>query len=141
MMAEVSLKIGGRSYTVACQDGEEEQLNKAAQLLHMEAESLGSTLGGLPEPRMLLMAGLMLGDRTVTVYEELERAQSALSTLERQLAKAETRISDMSAHAATVGDVKTAEDLDAMRLRAEAAEAALERVTAASEQLAMNLTN
>ncbi|MEM9271174.1 MAG: cell division protein ZapA, partial [Pseudomonadota bacterium] len=70
-MPEVSIKIAGRAYTVSCNPGEEDSLEKAAQLLSMEAETITSQLGTLPEPRLLLMAGLMLGDRTVAVYGEL----------------------------------------------------------------------
>ncbi len=63
-MPEVDISIGGRSFTVACQDGEEHFLKSAAQLLDNEATTLMDQIGRLPEARMLLMAGLMLADKT-----------------------------------------------------------------------------
>ena len=122
-MPEVSIKIAGRAYTVSCNPGEEDSLEKAAQLLSMEAETITSQLGTLPEPRLLLMAGLMLGDRTVAVYGELEKAQAALDDATAQGAGA-------------VDDAALSEAV----ARADAAEAALERATAATEQLAMDLS-
>lgn len=66
-MADLDIAIAGRSYRVACADGEEENLTEAARLVAAEAESLreqfGTRFAALPETRMLLMASLMLGDR------------------------------------------------------------------------------
>ena len=70
-MAEVRISIGGRGFDVACQDGEEEFLRTAAALLDAEATILVDQVGRLPEARMLLMAGLMLADKTAAMEEEL----------------------------------------------------------------------
>ncbi|MEO1550140.1 MAG: cell division protein ZapA [Pseudomonadota bacterium] len=121
-MPEIAIKIAGRAYTVACNPGEEDSLEKAAQLLSMEADAIAGQLGTLPEQRLLLMAGLMLGDRTVGVYGELEKAQAALKEVKAQL-----------------GGSQDSAALAEATARAEAAEAALERATVATEQLAMDL--
>ncbi|MEE3102041.1 MAG: cell division protein ZapA, partial [Pseudomonadota bacterium] len=66
-MADLDIAIAGRNYRVACADGEEGNLTRAASLLAEEAETLREQFGGrfasLPESRVLLMASLMLGDR------------------------------------------------------------------------------
>lgn len=66
-MADLDISIAGRSYRVACADGEEDNLTEAARLVAAEAEQLreqfGTRFAALPEPRVLLMASLMLGDR------------------------------------------------------------------------------
>ncbi|MEO1000030.1 MAG: cell division protein ZapA [Pseudomonadota bacterium] len=63
-MAEVTVEIGGRSFRVACDDGQEQAVMAAAGLLDGEAQTLVTGIGGtLPESRMLLMSGLMLADR------------------------------------------------------------------------------
>lgn len=66
-MADLDIAIAGRNYRVACADGEEDNLTRAAALLAEEAETLRAQFGGrfaaLPESRVLLMASLMLGDR------------------------------------------------------------------------------
>ncbi|MGA1233990.1 MAG: cell division protein ZapA [Lutimaribacter sp.] len=79
-MPEVEIRIGGRSFEVSCQDGEEQYLQAAAGMLDAEASVLSSQIGRLPEARMLLMAGLMLADRTAGM-------QDKLATLEAELAQ------------------------------------------------------
>ncbi len=47
-MPEVRISVGGRDYTVACQDGEEHFLNAAARLLEAEASVLVEQIGRMP---------------------------------------------------------------------------------------------
>ena len=68
-MPDVSITIGGRQFEVACQDGEESFLKAAAEVLDGEAGLLTDQVGRLAENRMLLMAGLMLADKTVALEE------------------------------------------------------------------------
>ena len=68
-MPDVSITIGGRQFEVACQDGEESFLKAAAEVLDGEAKLLADQVGRLAENRMLLMAGLMLADKTVALEE------------------------------------------------------------------------
>lgn len=70
-MPEVSISIGGRSFDVACQAGEEQFLHAAAKMLDDEAQVLVDQVGRMPEARMLLMAGLMLADKTANLQEKL----------------------------------------------------------------------
>lgn len=59
-MAEVSLTIGGRAYKLACRDGEEDDLRAAAGLLQSRVASLMQAHGSVAEPRLLLMAALLV---------------------------------------------------------------------------------
>ena len=59
-MAEVSLTIGGRAYRLACRDGEEADLRAAGGLLESRVASLMQAHGAVAEPRLLLMAALLL---------------------------------------------------------------------------------
>jgi len=79
-MPEVDIHIGGRTFQVACQPGEEQFLQSAAALLDNEAQALADALGRLPEARMLLMAGLMLADKTAGLEEELREAERKLAS-------------------------------------------------------------
>ncbi len=65
-MAVVKLTIGGRTFDVACQDGEEPSLEAAARMLDREAQAFASQSGRMTETQMLLMSGLMLADRAST---------------------------------------------------------------------------
>ncbi len=83
-MREETITIGGKQFDVACQPGEEDYLQAAARMLDAEARTLIEQIGRLPENRMLLMAGLMLADKTAA-FED--RARSAEAELEAALAE------------------------------------------------------
>lgn len=69
-MSNVTLQIGGRAYTVACADGEEDHIRALGALVADKVQSLGTA--GQSEPRQLLFAALMLAD-------ELHEARAALA--------------------------------------------------------------
>lgn len=83
-MAEVRISIGGRGFDVACQDGEEGFLRAAAALLDAEATTLVDQVGRLPEARMLLMAGLMLADKTAGMEEEMRGKAAELDRIKSE---------------------------------------------------------
>ncbi|QFU08207.1 Cell division protein ZapA [Rhodobacteraceae bacterium THAF1] len=85
-MPDEEITIGGRSYEVSCQPGEEHFLHSAASLIDAEAQTLLSQIGRMPETRMLLMAGLMLADKTAGIEEQLRVAESRVAELERTIA-------------------------------------------------------
>jgi cell division protein ZapA len=90
-MPEVQITIGGRAFEVACQGGEEEFLQAAAALLDNEASVLVGQIGRLPEGRMLLMAGLMLADKTAGLEEKLRNAEEVLGQMEAELEELKSR--------------------------------------------------
>jgi cell division protein ZapA len=77
-MPQVEIAIGGRSFEVACQTGEEHYLQSAAAMLDAEASHLSSQIGRMPESRMLLMAGLMLADKTAGLEDKVRELQVQL---------------------------------------------------------------
>jgi len=91
-MPEVEIIIGGRSFAVACQEGEEHFLQSAAALLDAEATPLVQQMGRIPEGRMLLMAGLMLADRMAGAEDELRLLRDRVAELEAQPAPAPVEI-------------------------------------------------
>ena len=98
-MPQVEISIGGRTFEVACQDGEEHFLHSAAAMLDAEAQHLAAQIGRLPEARMLLMAGLMLADKTAeledkvrTLEAEAGEMRAAIETIKTQPAPAPQRI-------------------------------------------------
>ena len=70
-MSQVTIQIGGRSFDVVCQEGEEKFLHAAAAMLDEEAQKLNGAGSRITESRMLLMAGLLLADRTAATEEKL----------------------------------------------------------------------
>lgn len=135
-MPEVKVQIGGRDYTLACEPGEETQLQQAAALLDAEATTLQDSIGRVPEPRMLLMAGLMLADRTTEIAQRFQSTETEIANLKAQLRLAETKgISPPVTQApqTSAADRQAIQDAQAGE---QAALAALERATQKIESLA-----
>jgi len=124
-MAEIDLDIGGKSFRVACADGEERQLQSAAALVASEAQNLVAAIGQLPESRMLLMSSLMLGDRHIALQGQLRAAEDRIRALEMRAERAEAESAAPAAPApgglfqqdpaeALAALTRTAETLEAM---------------------------
>lgn len=59
-MSNVTLKIGGRDYTVACAEGEEGHVRALGAMIADKVAEMGSSAQG--ETRQLLFAALLLAD-------------------------------------------------------------------------------
>ena len=124
-MADVKINIGGREFEVACREGEEHFLHSAAGMLDNEAGALNEALGRMPETRMLLMAGLMLADKTARLEDQLKAsgkdgavdtgASKRAKKTEAQLSAAQAELAEIKAELAEVQAEanKTVEQRDA----------------------------
>lgn len=90
-MPQIDIAIGGRTFQVACQEGEEHYLHSAAAMLDAEAAHLSSQIGRMPEARMLLMAGLMLADKTAGLEDQVKAAETRMAQLQAQIDTLEAR--------------------------------------------------
>lgn len=61
-MAQVTLYIAGRSYDLACRDGEEQRLLTLGQLVDRRVSEAGRAVGSSNEARQLVMGALLLAD-------------------------------------------------------------------------------
>ena len=95
-MPEITLEIGGRNFALACDPGEEASLKMAAEMLAVEARRLEDAIGRVPESRMLLMAGLMLADRTKEMETACQLSDTRLKTLEDRLLESEAKLAAMT---------------------------------------------
>jgi cell division protein ZapA len=93
-MTELEISIGGRIFSVACDNEEQEKVREAAALINEEADSIQSQLGRLPESKMLLLSALMIADRLVEVETEskvLKEKSEDLSDLKNKNQELEQR--------------------------------------------------
>jgi cell division protein ZapA len=65
MAALIDLNIAGRTYQVACREGEEENLRAAARLVDGKSREALAGLGTLSEARQFLFASLLLADQLI----------------------------------------------------------------------------
>ena len=75
-MSNVVLRIGGRDYTVACAQGEEEHVAGLGQLIDEKIQAMGS---GHNETRQLLFASLLLADE---LHEAKHRGGAAAASVD-----------------------------------------------------------
>ena len=66
-MAEVTLAIGGRSYSIVCRDGGEDHLLGLAARVDAKVEEARAAVGTPSEVRQLLFAALLLADEASDV--------------------------------------------------------------------------
>ncbi|MBC6443063.1 MAG: cell division protein ZapA [Rhodobacteraceae bacterium] len=143
-MAEVKVSIGDREFEVACRDGEEGFLLSAAELLNNEAVALKESLGRLPENRMLLMAGLMVADKTASLEDRLksgqvveqgdEQARKRVKDLEKQLGRVQAALAEANSRLSEAG---TNNDAQKMVIRErDSAIAVLQRLVEKAEAAA-----
>jgi cell division protein ZapA len=105
MASLIDLNIAGRSYQVACRDGEEENLRAAARLVDGKSREALAGLGTLSEARQFLFASLLLADQLIDKSPDaaaavaepsppdpalVERAEALANRLEMVAAKLES---------------------------------------------------
>ena len=118
-MPEVTISIGGREFDVACQEGEQPFLESAARMLDGEAQVLVDQIGRMPEPRLLLMSGLMLADKTAGLEDLVADLRQRLASQEATIA--ELRAAGQAAAPAPSGPSEA--ELEALTALVEKAEA------------------
>ena len=79
-MAEVQVRVNGRSYLVGCEDGQEEHVQSLAAIFDRHVSEVAKDVGQLGETRLFLLGALLLAD-------ELSEAQGRLSSATADLAR------------------------------------------------------
>ena len=87
IMAEVDITINGRSYRISCKDGEEERIKSLSSLINNQVQKLSEKIGQLGEARMILLASLVLLDKSDEIEKEAEKIISITSEKIEKLAK------------------------------------------------------
>jgi len=81
-MGEVAVSINGRTYRVACDDGEEAHVSALADKLARHVADLVTDIGQVGDTRLLLMAGLVVADELADLrlkFTELQTRSDAMA--------------------------------------------------------------
>ncbi len=70
-MGQVAVTINGRSYEVACDDGQEDHLVQLASYIDKKMAELVTSVGQIGDTRLLVMSALLLADELSEAYSEL----------------------------------------------------------------------
>lgn len=77
-MAVVDVVVNGRTYQVACDDGQESHLVDLARYIDSKVADLAKTMGQVGDARLILMASLLIAD-------ELSEAMDLVDGLKQRL--------------------------------------------------------
>ncbi|MFC3052696.1 cell division protein ZapA [Kordiimonas pumila] len=86
-MAQITVSINGKTYPLACADGDEERLHKLASYVDSKAKSLSSKLGHINESRLMLMSAVLIADELHDALENKGSRGIIGSVSEDELAK------------------------------------------------------
>jgi cell division protein ZapA len=111
-MAQVNVTISGKTYRMACDDGEEDHLADLAERLNSSIEQLRVRFGEVGDQRLTVMAAITLADQ----HAEAERR---LAQMEAEVAGLEDAHADVVARKGTA-DRGVAEAIAAISERVEA---------------------
>ncbi|ALL14570.1 cell division protein ZapA [Caulobacter henricii] len=91
-MAQLTIQVNGRPYTVGCEDGQEPHLLEIARLFDRQVRQVSQDVGQLGETRLFLMGALLLADELSDLKLRLAHAQSELSRLQTEQNREASRI-------------------------------------------------
>jgi cell division protein ZapA len=75
-MAQVSIRINGRSYDIACDDGQEDRIHALASYVDERVKEISDAVGQIGEQRLLVMTSLLIADELGMAQEKLNTGQS-----------------------------------------------------------------
>lgn len=91
-MAQVDVAINGKSYRIACDDGQEEHLLQLAAFVDQRVQELAASVGQIGDARLLVMASLLISDELSEIYSKLDdsdgsNAEDAAAAAEQAMAQ------------------------------------------------------
>jgi len=95
-MAQVVLTVNEHSYTMQCNDGEEEHLRDLGQVLDAEVNKIKSAVGQVGDIRLLLMCGLVIADRLSETLQRVEELEDQVQGLRQERVQAGSKDPQLS---------------------------------------------
>ena len=81
-MTHVNVAINGKQYRMACEEGQEDQLNTLAKDLDKRVEQLKKNFGAIGDMRLIVMAALTMGDELFEAIKRIRRLEEELTALQ-----------------------------------------------------------
>lgn len=90
-MSQVTVTINGRQFRMACEDGQENHLQRLAQDLDQRIDRLRATFGEIGDTRLTVMAALTVADELADAAGKLRRLEEDIAALNDARASAGER--------------------------------------------------
>ena len=82
-MPQVAVVINGKTYRMACDEGQEQHLLSLAKRFDSYVGNLKESFGEIGDQRLTVMAGVMVTDELVEVQKKLRGVETELASLRR----------------------------------------------------------
>jgi cell division protein ZapA len=89
-MGQVSVVIDGKSYRMACDDGQEEHLASLAASFDARVRDLKQSFGEIGDMRLAVMAAITVADEASELRRRLAQGEAALEEARAALAGADS---------------------------------------------------
>lgn len=75
-MAQLTVTINARKYTIACDDGQEAHLTRLGDYIDRRVGELVAAVGQVGDAKLLVMVSLLIADELSDAYSEMETMRS-----------------------------------------------------------------
>ena len=115
-MPLVNVTVNDRTYTIACDEGEEDHLRELAAHVDSKVKELIESVGQAGEQRLLLMAALVIADSQFESLALLEKRAQEIATLAESKENLTRRLAESEERAVVALD-SAAKRLDELAVR------------------------
>jgi cell division protein ZapA len=115
-MPLVNVTVNDRAYTIACDQGEEDHLRELAAHVDSKVKELIETVGQVGEPRLVLMAALVIADSQFESLALLEKRAQEIAELTKTKEKLTNHLAELEQRAVVALD-SAAKRLDDVAVR------------------------
>ncbi|QFU15463.1 cell division protein ZapA [Microvirga thermotolerans] len=110
-MPQVAVTIAGRTYRIACGEGEEAHLEALAAALDGKIAEMRATFGEIGDMRLHVMAAITIADELHEARRRLAAAEAELAELRRFASQGDERVQAVEARLAE-GVLRAAERIE-----------------------------
>jgi cell division protein ZapA len=88
-MGQVAVTIDGKSYRMACDDGQEDHLTALATYFDSKVQDMRASFGEIGDMRLAVMASITLADEVSELKRKLSAGDAALDAARQTIAAVE----------------------------------------------------
>ncbi|MGB0669985.1 MAG: cell division protein ZapA [Rhodospirillales bacterium] len=104
-MGKVAVRINGKPYEIACDDGQEAHLTRLGDYIDKRVGELIAAVGQVGDTRLLVMVSLLIADELSDAYAELDDLRERDQGIAKRLATEDALVSCLDRLAERVEDI------------------------------------
>jgi len=104
-MAALVVSIAGRSYRIACGDGEEARLEELVRYVESKIFSMHESFGEIGEQRLNVMAAIAIADEAADARDRVQALELELKEIREKMSSLETlRQEELARHTTIISE-------------------------------------